>query len=241
MLVEPFGFAAVASGASLTGPTGGRHFSGADIRTCTAKHLHRHREIERAVSWVRRDVHELLATRKGVVRESPDCSLPNRSAARFAGTFCQISAAHSRGFTAGTTIVRSRALAPATKPQSAIASPRICVTRAFARISSAPAARAVASSLGNAARGLTSTSRRVPSSSSRARRRRCSPDATSQRARCGRGSARVHALRCGSDRMRVVPAAPRRVCHGSATILRCAPKCTAWSTLRFAPPDEPAS
>ena len=35
---------------------------------------------------------------------SPDCSLPNSSAARFAGILCQISAAHSRGFTTGTTI-----------------------------------------------------------------------------------------------------------------------------------------
>ncbi len=92
----------------------------------------------------------------------PDCSLPSKIAARFAGNFCQIPSAHSRGFTTGTTTVRNRALAPTTQPQSAIASSSVAHTRAFVRISSAPAARAVAASLGNSARGRTSASSETP-------------------------------------------------------------------------------
>ncbi len=92
----------------------------------------------------------------------PDCSLPSRIATRFTGSFCQIVSAHSRGFTTGTTTVRSRALAPTTQPQSAIASSRVAQTRALERISSAPAARAVAASLGNSARGRTSASSESP-------------------------------------------------------------------------------
>lgn len=68
-------------------------------------------------------------------------------------TFClpisgTIFSAHSRGEISGQLMVLERALAPITRAQSAIASVNVSYTLAFAKISSAPAAREVASALG---------------------------------------------------------------------------------------------
>ena len=91
----------------------------------------------------------------------PERSRPNTTATGERPQWATARRAPSRASMTGHSIRRSRAVVPSTRPHPASASSTDSTTSAWCRTSSAPAARAVASALGNV-RGATRQSRSSP-------------------------------------------------------------------------------
>ena len=99
--------------------------------------LHGHREIERIVFRIARDIDQGIAPVQLRVREAAR-SVPKTRATGLARLFSMTAAAHSCGSNSGELRRRRRALAPTTSPQSRIASSSVSTMRAASSTSSAP-------------------------------------------------------------------------------------------------------